>query len=365
MTRWNIALGTSDDSETEPTCADSSFQANLVNEAHPKDHDHSLIQAISVSQGYGTSLDPNVATWTEALLAGVDPEDEELATRYRTPAITLGDKCLHHFITFVVGGTTAAIRQYSTRDEILYFASVGNGASLRWGCVAMPGPASMEEIAKEFHSQAMGSVLSRTVYNHKRFILDKSHAGESHWQSRFTTVPKSYGGVEFDWITTPDENLWLAPTQKMFVEYLMAVLAAISKFPAVMEKRLYLVHQRTFLDNRLKVERDWEFSVFTQQERMALYRQGIQENAHLFETISDSVDMCNGYPSQEQMANSLQFQEEIGPYRVALKAAIRPTLEWRRMEPEYMLHAHQTRLKFERFLSGELLALSGNGIFLG
>ncbi|KAJ6491130.1 hypothetical protein C8R45DRAFT_991543 [Mycena sanguinolenta] len=423
MTRWNIAPSTSDDSETNPTCIDSSFQTNEVNEAHPNDLGRSLIQAISVSEG----LYSNVATWTEALLARVDPEDEKLATRYRTPAITLGDKCLHHFITFVVGGTTSAIRQYSTQNKTLYFASVGNGANLRWGCVVMPGPASLEAIAKEFHakefhSQAMGSVLSRTVYNHRRFVLDKPHAGESIWQSRFSTVRKSYDGVEFDWITTPDENLWLprqrqiimtldhnymnpvarfdrvldvlgpffvVATQKMFAGYLMAVLAAISKLPTMMEKRLYLKHQRNYLENRIKVERDYEFSAYTQQQRMALYHQGIQQIAHLFETISKSVDICSGYPTQEQvtaaeifgltlgqwdvgssrymaafhnaelnlMSTTLRYNEEIGPYRRALKATVYPTLEWRSMEPEYTLHGHQIRLKFEQFRSGELLTL--------
>ncbi|KAF7373982.1 hypothetical protein MSAN_00611100 [Mycena sanguinolenta] len=365
-----------------------------------------------------------------ALLASVDPEDRKLAIRYRKPAITLGDKCLHHFMKFVVGNATSAIRQYRTQDGALYFASVGTGIRLRWGCIAMPGPASMQTIAKEFLAQGTDSVLSRTVFNHSKFVVHQSPTCETIWQSRFTVIQKSHSGIEFDWITTPDENLWLprqrqfmmtldlnymnpngrfkqvldllvpfftVATQKMLVEYLIVILAVISKFPTAEQKLVYLAYLRTYLENRTKVGRDDEFSVYTWQQRSDLYQQACQQIAHLFETISESANTCNLYPSLEQakaaeqfgfnmaqwdigfyrylasfndsnnpvdlgavrMAHSFKYKARIGPYREALKAAIYPSLnpDLLLVEPAYTQYGCQTRLKFEKYHQGELEVL--------
>ncbi|KAJ6483430.1 hypothetical protein C8R45DRAFT_1099687 [Mycena sanguinolenta] len=212
----------------------------------------------------------------------------------------------------------------------------------------MPGPASMEDVAKEFRAQGRDSILSRTAYQHRRFVLEKSH-GSSLWQSRFTTVRKSYRGVEFDWITTPDESLWL-PRQRQFLMTLdhnymnpnsgfkrvldvlaplahdrhlklpaliVQLLVVISKFPDVEEKLVYLDHQRTYLDNRMKAK------------------------------------------GAVRMTETLKYQAQLGPYRAALKVAIYPNLEPDLLfvEPEYTVYGCKTRAILEKFLEGELKTL--------
>ncbi|KAJ7257563.1 hypothetical protein B0H12DRAFT_471379 [Mycena haematopus] len=377
----------------------------------------------------GDAMVDGVRTSSEDdLSAIIGLEDRTLAIRYRTPPITFGEKCLHHFMVFVVGNATSAIRQYNSdsSEGSFYFASVGNEENLRWASVVLPGSASIQAITKEFHAQVGDPVLSRTVYNHGRFIVDKYTPFESKWQSRFTTIRKRYGGVEFDWVTALDDNLWLprrrqlamtldhtymsrndgfnqildvlAPflaiaTQKLLVEYLIAVLAVICKLPTVEEKLVYLAHQRTYLDNRMEIERDFDSCIYTREQRLKLYQQGLKQNAHLFETISKLVNNCNGYPSLEQataaeefgfnmaqwdmgtyrylaalqdqqadtgairMANSLKFNAQIAPHRAALKAAIFPALDTSFIEPEYTVYGFQTRVKFEKFHRGELRIL--------
>ena len=39
----------------------------------------------------------------------------------------------------------------------------------------------------------------------------------SNKQIHSLTITRSYGGVEFDWITTPDENLWLPRQQQIIM----------------------------------------------------------------------------------------------------------------------------------------------------
>ncbi|KAF7353478.1 hypothetical protein MSAN_01537400 [Mycena sanguinolenta] len=396
MTKWQTILATAHDELTDSTNSEG------------------LLDGIQTASIEGSS-------------PFISPEDSALITRYRAPTITFEDKCLHHFVTFIVPGATSAIRQYNTGGNVnLYFASVGTGVNLRWGCVSMRGPASMDDIAEEFRCQGRDSMFSRTAYNHRRFILDKSQTrGESIWQSRFATVRKSHNGVDFDWITTPDQNIWvprrhqlimaldlnlmnpdskftqilgaLAPfhaiaNQQIFVEFLMVLLAVVWKFPTVEEKLLYLKHQRLFLENRLKSERVVEFSVYPPERRSDLYHRGLEQISNFFESISESLNSCHGYPSMEQvtaarefgsnmaqwemgiyrymaaiheqkgdpaaarMAESVANQARMGPCRAALKAAVYPDLEphLARVAPEYAVYGCETRVKLEKFLHGEL-----------
>ncbi|KAF7335880.1 hypothetical protein MSAN_02325000 [Mycena sanguinolenta] len=120
----------------------------------------------------------------------------------------------------------------------------------------------------------------------------------------------------FDRILDVLVAFFVMATQKMFVEYLIAVPAAISKFPTTEEKRCYLANQQNYFDNRIQVERDHEFSVYTQEQRFALYQQGLQQNAHLFEVISESVDNRSGYPGREQVTAAETFGLHLGQWDI-------------------------------------------------
>ncbi|KAJ7482102.1 hypothetical protein B0H11DRAFT_1222197 [Mycena galericulata] len=124
--------------------------------------------------------------------AGVFRLDAQtLATRYRTPAITYWDECVHHFVKDVLCGVwnadgslrvevMSAIREYRGN---LYVTSVGTGTDLRLATIVHPGPASIQEVTKEFYEQTRDPSFGRTVYGHRRFI--PGMALRSRWQSRF------------------------------------------------------------------------------------------------------------------------------------------------------------------------------------
>ncbi|KAJ7859086.1 hypothetical protein B0H14DRAFT_3135327 [Mycena olivaceomarginata] len=124
-----------------------------------------------------------------------------LTARYRTPDTTYLDECIHHFINQVFASIegTSMLRPWA-----LVTPSLGNY------CPSDPKP--IQEVARQFHDQTRDPVLSRTVYGNKRFIRDEAMP---RWQSRFKTTSQSYDGVDFDWISVPDTDVWLPSHQQL------------------------------------------------------------------------------------------------------------------------------------------------------
>ncbi|KAJ7862242.1 hypothetical protein B0H14DRAFT_2740654, partial [Mycena olivaceomarginata] len=302
---------------------------------------------LSASDSYLVSDDLYLVSSDAAVSSG-SHEDASgtaaLATHYRTPATTYLDKCVHHFIESVLGGRldrdgrlhvefASCIREYQGN---IYVASVGTGDTLHWETSVLPGPKLIQDVAKQFYDQTRDPIFRRTVFGHKRFIRDEALLGEStRWQSRFRTTGQSYDGVDFDWISAPDTDIWLpnhqqlkmimdhncmnaktnfrrliviltplikATIQNLLVDYVYAIVAVLHKLPTVDKKKLYLKHQRTYLSSTSTVEYSVD-QVNTPERRYHILQQAIERIDNVFGTLSKSLDSFNnGYPSTQQLA---------------------------------------------------------------
>ncbi|KAJ7829492.1 hypothetical protein B0H14DRAFT_1207831 [Mycena olivaceomarginata] len=212
MTQWTIS---------EPPV--SSLQGNVVGNARdagtlPGDDLSSAFPAVN-SSDYEEVNSPQ----TQSSQSAVCLDARTLATRYRTPSLTYWDECVRHFVEHVLCGVWKAdgslhvevmsgVREYSGN---MYIASVGTGDNLRLATVVRTVPASIQEVAKEFYDQTRDPLFGRTVYGHRRFIRDT--ASPLRWQSRFKVTQQSYGGVDFDWVWVPDNDVWLPFHQQLIL----------------------------------------------------------------------------------------------------------------------------------------------------
>ncbi|KAJ7435696.1 hypothetical protein B0H11DRAFT_2113041 [Mycena galericulata] len=342
--------------------------------------------------------------------AGVFRLDAQtLATRYRTPAITYWDES---FVLRVM----SAVREYRGN---LYVTSVGTGTDLRLATIVHPGPASIQEVTKEFYEQTRDPSFGRTVDGHRRFI--PGIALRSRWQSRFKVTQIRCGGVNFDWIWAPDNDIWLPFHQQMklimdhncanpnvnfvrligvltplmeeamknlLVEYVYAILAVMHKLPTNEERKGYLMHQRTHFIGLATVEYSMD-GVHSPERRYEIFQQaypypGVEQlaaaralglTASLWELEPyQHIAAFHGQPqsisahAQIRMAHSSRYMEQINPIWTAVAKAIYPVLKLKTMETEYALYANATRLRVEELetvgqlanlpdLSAELAAL--------
>ncbi|KAJ7925782.1 hypothetical protein B0H13DRAFT_1862867 [Mycena leptocephala] len=262
----------------------------------------------------------NTSHYSNGTILGGGYEPTAL-TRYKTPSIPRFDNSLAHFIKWVRGGNaTSAIREYPGN---LYFASVGTGAT----CV---GPPLFFQGERQFR------------------------------KSCITKVRRSYNGADLDWIFPMDSgNSWLPGHQqlKLVMDHnLMNPTADSSPFwrrlSTTDEKNIYLKHQRTYLLSLAAIEMSMDKGKTPQfntpERRCEIFQEALQRIDQLFETVSTSA--------QIRLSHSSQYMEQILPFWVKLKKTIYPTLQMRKMEPEYALYALRTRLRVEQLRASGKLA---------
>ncbi|KAJ7300550.1 hypothetical protein DFH08DRAFT_946392 [Mycena albidolilacea] len=277
--------------------------------------------------------DSSAAVWLDA---------QTLATRYRVPALTYWDKCVHHFVAQVlcaVWGTDGTL-DVSSRSGIqqypgnLYVASVGTGHDLRLATVVLPVPtSSVEEVVKVFHDQTRDPSFQRALRGHGRFVRIPEGNVPSLWQSRLNVAQQCYDGVQFDWLWVPDNNsMWLPFHQQMklimdhncmnpnvdfrtlltiltpliekaskdlLVEYIYAILAVMYKLPGDVERKSYLAHQRAYLTGLVAVEYSMA-EVHTPSRRYEIFQQAMHRVDSLMESLA-MEDCPRVYPNEKQL----------------------------------------------------------------
>ncbi|KAJ7156718.1 hypothetical protein C8R46DRAFT_1114962 [Mycena filopes] len=266
--------------------------------------------------------------------------------------MTYLDKCVRHFVQRVLCGRwdrdgrlhvqfDSGIREY---EGNVYVASVGTGATLHWETRVFLEHKPIQDVAKYFYDQSRNPIFRRTVFGHKRFIRgDAPLYGTTHWQSRFKLSRHSYEGLDYDWISVADTDIWLpdhqqlkmvidhnctndninfrrliivfttlinTTMQNLLVEYVYAILAVLHRLPTRAQKSLYLTHQRTYLLSMSTVEYSMD-EINVPDIRHQILQDAIHRIDTLFDVLSESINV-HGFNGGHPNAQQLQAARALG-----------------------------------------------------